>query len=405
MKVLHLNSYDKKGGAETVFQITNKIENVENFCGYVKIDESNVQPDVLFRSWENESKLIGIVNYIFSIYNYRKLKNFLYKTPVDVIHIHGFFSSISPSILLAIKKIKQTKKIKIVQTLHDFHLICPNAGLYNFRKNELCEKCIGKKVKLSILKENCDRREWIHSIIKGIRSFIANNVLKHREIIDKFICPSEFMKTKLLEDGISENKIVIIRNPVVIKNYETSFQKKNIVCYFGRFSREKNLEFLVEAFTLWKNRNKNDFQLLLIGEGEEEEKLKQIVSNSSVKDEISFNKFTPYEKLVDIIKEAKYLSLSSSCYENAPMAIIEALSLNIIALAPNIGGMRESIESVIGVGKTYLPNDKDSWNDALSYLEDHYQEQFDKLISSKRLILDELSVHNYYRILQNIYIE
>lgn len=403
LKVLHINSFYKKGGAETVFQITKKISGIENYSGYTFSDSKEEQPSIQFFSWEHNKKLLGIINYIFSIKNYIALNNFLERNKFDVIHLHGFFAALSPSILLAIKKAKRSNKLKVVQTLHDFHIVCPNASLYHFNKNEVCEKCLGKKLKLNVFCNNCDRRGYLHSVIKGIRSIIANNLLHHRDIVDKFICPSEFIRNKLLQDNIKENKIVLIRNPIILGEQKPITQKKNIICYFGRFSKEKNLEFLIDAFTKWNEKKKNDFQLLLIGDGEEKGGLINYASLSSTKEQIVFKDFMPFEKLVEEIKYAKYFALTSKCYENAPMSIIEAFTLNIIPIAPNIGGMKESIESTYGIGKTFKVNDKESWVESITALEKNYDLIIEKINLTKSKLMNELRVEKYYEAIYNEY--
>jgi glycosyltransferase involved in cell wall biosynthesis len=403
LKVLHINSYDHKGGAETVFQINRKIPATENLSGFVNYGHSGETSDINFTSWENDNKLFGTINYIFSFHNYSVLNSFLRSNKVDIIHLHGFFASLSPSILFAIKKNKVKQKYKVIQTLHDFHLICPNAGLYNYSKNDICERCIGNRVKLSIFAMNCDKRGWVHSFIKGIRSLLANNLFKQREIVDKFICPSEFMKSKLLDDGIESNKITVIRNPIFVNETETTSVKKNIICYFGRFSKEKNLQFLITTFSLWKEKSKNDFQLYLIGEGKEENNFRRIASGSSSEKEIFFMEFMPHDRLAGILKEVKYLSLTSNCYENAPMTIIEALSLNILPIAPNIGGMSEGIKSVVKCGRTYNSGDIESWIESINFLENNYDEQMRILIESKKKISEELSTINFYNSILALY--
>lgn len=403
MKVLHINSYDHKGGAETVFRINRMIPKIENLSGFVNYGHFKETSDINFLSWEFDNKLSGTINYIFSKHNFSVLNNFLETTSVDIIHLNGFFAALSPSILLAIKKNKIKQKFKVIQTLHDFHLVCPNAGLYNYSKNELCEKCIGKRVKLSIFTNNCDKRGLIHSFIKGIRSFVANNIFRHRDLIDIFICPSEFLKTKLLEDGIDLNKIAVIRNPITIKDSVTNEDKKNNICYFGRFSKEKNLKFLINAFSIWKERTKNDFRLILIGEGEEENNLKQLTALSYANADIIFKEFMPHDKLTEALKDVKYLTLTSNCYENAPMTILEAHSLNILSLVPNIGGMRESIESVVECGMTYISGDIESWIESINFLEKNYSEQIQKLIDSRMKISIAFSMNNYYDTIRNLY--
>ena len=404
MKILHINNYDKKGGAETVFNLTRQnLKEFDNYSGFIKLDNSNEIPDVKFSTWENNSRLIGIINYIFSIKNYKGLYKFLDKHEIDIVHIHGFFSSISPSILLSLKKIKKKKEIKVIQTLHDFHVICPNSSLYNFNKNELCEKCIGKNFKYYIFTDRCDRRGLFFSIIKGIRSFVANNILKHKEIIDQFITPGEFLKNKLIGDGINVEKITVIRNPIQININNTYIKKENIICYFGRFSREKNLEFLIDAFSFWKEQNKNDFMLLLIGEGEEELLLKNKSAQNKFNKEIIFKSFLPADQLWEEIKICKYFALTSKWFENAPMSILEAVSLNILPIVPDFGGMRETIEDVIHIGKLYNANNIQSWVNAISSLEYNYKQEILRLISLQKKINSVLSLDYFTKKTKDIY--
>lgn len=402
MNVLHINSYNKKGGAEIVFNVSRKNKTTKNYCGYVKELKSDEEPDLLFHNWENSNKIKGIINYIFSFKNYILLKKFLEKNNIDVIHLHGFFSSISPSILLAIKKIKKKKNIKTIQTLHDFHLICPNSSLFNFNKNKICEKCVGKKYKLDIIRENCDRRGLLFSIIKGIRSLISNNILKHQRVIDIFICPSEFIKTKLLQEGIKESKITLLHNPIDIKINEP-LTKENIVCYFGRFSREKNIKFLINAFSTWKEQSNNNFILLLIGEGEEYQDIINSINNSKYKNDIIVKKFMSQRDLFKEISNAKYFSLTSKCYEVAPVSIIEALTLDIIPIAPDIGGMRESIVKISKVGLTFSPEDINSWINTINTLENTYEERINALRKYKHELINNFSLENYTNKLSEIY--
>lgn len=406
MRVLHLNSYDYRGGSETVFNLSRFNPNVEkNFSGYVKVDNKNpLISDIQFRSWESNSKIFGFLNYIFSLHNFKTLKNFLLNNNIEVVHLHNIFSSLSPSIFSALKSFKELEKIKIIQTVHDYHMICPNANLFNYSKNELCEECVGKKLKLDIIFENCDRRGRVFSIIKGLRSIVANNLIRYEEVIDLFITPSEFLKAKLIQDGVHENKIKVVRNPVIIKISEKLSDKQNIICYFGRFSKEKNVGFLIHAFEKWQEKRKDDFVLKLIGEGEEESILKQKAWNSVCKDKVIFKPFLTQGELSHEIKNAKYFAMSSIWYENAPMVIIEAVTNGLIPIVPDFGGMKESIDSVVKVGRTYQPGSISSWIKTLNELDSNYHQEVLKLKESSHFI-SQYSLENYLIQLNKVYQE
>ena len=54
----------------------------------------------------------------------------------DVVHVHNFFPQISPSIYDACLD----EGVPVVQTLHNYRLICPGAML--MRNGKICEQCI-----------------------------------------------------------------------------------------------------------------------------------------------------------------------------------------------------------------------------------------------------------------------
>ncbi len=404
MKVLHLNNYYSGGGAETVFHLTRKnLPEMENFSGYIWKEGDKEKPDIIFKSWETDNRIVGSIDFVFSTKNYKLLLNFLNKHDIDIIHIHAFMSPLSPSILSAIKKIKKKRNMKVIETLHGFHMICPNMSLFNYKKNVLCEKCVSKKYKLTILRDNCDGRGYFFSLLKSIKSIIDNNIINHRNVIDLFIAPSEFLRQKFIEDGINANKISLIRNPFIIGNDEIEIKKENVVCYFGRFSREKNLEFLINAFCKWKDKTTNNFKLLLIGEGEEEKKLKSLANTSEHKGDVIFKNYMPHNELFKVIKNSKYFCMTSKWYENAPVSILEALSLSIIPIVPNIGGMDESVNSIVKIGRTYSSGDINSWIQNMDWLEKNYLSEFERVKNIKDTVAKEYSLGNYLLRLKHVY--
>lgn len=406
LRVLHIHSFDKGGGAETVFNITRKNKfNLVNYSGFIKTDFSSTDsPDVKFRIYDSYPKFLRLVNYIFSFHNYFALKSFLLKNEIDIVHLHGFIGALSPSILLAIKKIKKGKRFNVIQTMHDFHLACPNSLLFDFSKNNICEKCLGKRFKIFSFVNSCDRRGYFFSVIKGMRSLLANNFFAHSKLIDKFVSPGFFMFQKLIADGIEENKIVTIRNPIAFTFMDSTVAKKNAICFFGRFSKEKDIPFIVRAFTLWKEKSKKDFQLFLIGGGEEEEIIKKLVDDSIFKEDIIIVRdFIPQVELIELIKPCKYFVMASKLYENAPMSILEAVSLNIIPLVPDLGGMKETIESVVKVGRTYRSGDIHSFVENIEKLECNYSNEINKILDIKLELQMNFGSDSYLKELNALY--
>lgn len=58
----------------------------------------------------------------------------------DVVHMHNINFQLTPSVIDAVKK----RGVPLVQTVHDYQLVCPNHLLYDFAKKQVCERCVGK---------------------------------------------------------------------------------------------------------------------------------------------------------------------------------------------------------------------------------------------------------------------
>lgn len=90
------------------------------------------------------------------------------------------------------------------------------------------------------------------------------------------------------ELGLDENKIVIKPNVTSKKLFHISqnkitFKKKNNFIYVGRFSEEKNLIRLLEAFSDATTQSKtNDWGLILIGSGNQEDELNSFINSNNI---------------------------------------------------------------------------------------------------------------------------
>ncbi|WP_323753764.1 glycosyltransferase family 4 protein [Marinobacter sp.] len=110
----------------------------------------------------------------------------------------------------------------------------------------------------------------------------------------------------------------------------------------GRLSPMKNQVLLLEAFACWCKQSPKPVKLLLVGDGPEEEKLKRLVETLNIKDQVVFTAFTPHPEEV-------YPAFDTFCLtstdEALPIALLEALSCGVPAIATNVGGVPEVIDS------------------------------------------------------------
>ena len=81
----------------------------------------------------------------------RELRAVIRARRPQIVHFHNTFPLISPAAYYAAR----AENVAVVQTLHNFRLLCPNALF--FRDGAVCEDCLGKGVPLPGIRYRCYR--------------------------------------------------------------------------------------------------------------------------------------------------------------------------------------------------------------------------------------------------------
>jgi glycosyltransferase involved in cell wall biosynthesis len=361
LNILHINNYAGGGGADLAYRASVDAMNNHTDCTNwtASIAELDNQ-DLTFKGAQAEQG-INKLRYIYSTGNNKLLSEFLQTHKPDILHAHGFYSEISPSILTAIKKAKQQWGMKFVQTAHSHELICANATAFDYTQNRICTDCKGNRMKLKIFYRNCERRGWVYSWAKGLRCFVAQVLLQQSALTDMVLCPSELMLKNLQDEGIPKTKLSLVRNPINMQRHTQTDRRQEIV-YFGRFAREKNLVSVIEAFDVFRT-HQPDWKLLLIGEGEEKQVMEQTIARLGAETSIELLPFLSQSALYERIKQCQMMVMASHVLENLPMVVAEAIMCGLYPIVPDHGGMKEAIDW-LGVGSDYRSGDTTSLTNA-----------------------------------------
>ena len=131
MRVLMLhNRYIQPGGEDVVFESEAALLR-ENGCDVLTHEEHNAHA-------RNLKSLRTAAGTIWSRQSYEKVHTLLAGHRFDVLHVHNFFPLISPSVYYAAR----AHGIPVVQTLHNYRLLCPAATFV--RDDRVCEDCMGR---------------------------------------------------------------------------------------------------------------------------------------------------------------------------------------------------------------------------------------------------------------------
>ena len=392
MKILMVNKFlYPRGGSESYMlylgEHLKKIgHEVEYFGMY---DEKNTVGNSAGKYTQNmdfHSKGIGRFLYPFKIiYSFeakKKIMQVIDNFKPDIVHMNNINFQLTPSIIYGIKK----RKIPVVQTVHDYQMICPNHLLYNFDKNIPCEKCVAGS-HINCIKNKCIHDSGVKSIL-GVIEAKLYSLLKTYKKVDLFICPSNFLENKLLSaKRYYEDKTKTIHNFINKEKFlNTDRKEDSYIVFVGRLSKEKGIENISGAAKLLP-----EYNFVVAGSGPDEDMLKDIPN-------IKLAGFLTGEKLTELMGNAKVLLLPSVCYENCPLSILEAHSMGVPVVTMNSGGMAELVKD--GVTGT-LVNDPTPEGIALKLKETIENEDYYNKIRKNCIIEKEniLSVETYSDIL------
>lgn len=275
---------------------------------------------------------------IYSMEARKKIRMVLDDFVPDVVHINNFNFQLTPSILYEIQKYRRDtgRKVKVVFTAHDSQLVCPNHLMQQYISQERCTKCIGGNP-WNCAKYKCIHGSAIKSILGSVEAWLYRKLKTYR-LIDVTICPSYFLKNKLDTCSQIKGKIVVMHNFVDPMEYEGDKQKevKPYVLYFGRFSKEKGIETLLEAC-----KELSHIPFVFVGNGPLEKEVNET-------ENIDNRGFQTGAELQKLICDAKFSVFPSECNENCPFSVMESVSYGTPVIGADIGGVPELIEE----GKT-----------------------------------------------------
>jgi glycosyltransferase involved in cell wall biosynthesis len=265
----------------------------------------------------------------FSIEGYRKAKDFCLRFRPDLVYCFHFLNKMSPSVLDGFK----SAGIPIVARLSDFGLICPNGHFLS--GGQICEKCLGGAFYNAAF-ERCIKNSFSAGLVKALAWYfhrIAGSINR----INAFVCPSEFLKEKLIEAGYPEKKVHHVPTFINLKNIKPSNTHEGFFLYFGRVNLEKGVDILLDAFErLAKRRKLQGFRLVIIGDTKTRGLLKLNKKAFAIND-VEFREFMGRNELYSIVKRASFVVIPSRWYDNLPNVALESYAHGKAVIAPNHG--------------------------------------------------------------------
>jgi glycosyltransferase involved in cell wall biosynthesis len=266
---------------------------------------------------------------------YRAVRELIAKTRPDVAHFHNTFPVISPSAYAAC----QDEGVPVVQTLHNYRLICPGALL--MRDGTPCEDCIGRSL-LPALRHRCYRGSL--PATAALVWMLASNRRRgsYHQLVNRYVALTRFAAAKLAQGGLPERRIVV--KPNFLADVPAPGAGDGAYAVFvGRLSEEKGIHTLVRAW-----RQVRGLTLKVAGDGPLRGRLEARARADGAA--VEFLGYRRREEVLALIGAAALQVVPSECYEGFPMAVLEAYACGTPVLASRIGSLDEIVkEGVTGV--------------------------------------------------------
>jgi glycosyltransferase involved in cell wall biosynthesis len=246
----------------------------------------------------------------------------------DLVHFHNLVG-------LSLTMIDEchTRRLPTVMTLHDYWGICfKNTLLKN--DGRLCHRggldCLG-----------C--REMLTGDLPLPTPVRNAHVLWSLRKVTRMIAPSRYLAEQYAANGISRQKISVIKNGIDIDNFRLPQRRNGLLTlgFIGHLGKHKGLDILLHALSFVDVKR---IHLLVVGTGEEAEQLKASCRELGLHQHITFSGHVENARIASIYQQIDVLIVPSVWPENSPVTITEAMASRIPVIASDIGGIGELVE-------------------------------------------------------------
>jgi len=316
--------------------------------------------------------------------SYSEITGVIRRERPDIAHIHNFFPLISPAAHHACK----SAGVPVLQTLHNYRLVCPAATL--FAGGERCRRCARSLA--PGVRSGCYRNSRLQTAAVTAMLATHRRSSTWKRCVDSYLVPSSFCRDYFVDAGLPARKLHVRPNFLAHDPGPRSGPGEYAL-FVGRLSAEKGVIEMVRA---WQRLP--DVPLLIAGDGP----LRAEVARAA-------NPGTRVELLGQLdaaqtiarIKSARFLVFPSRWYEPFGMALLEAAACGVPAIASRIGAVPELVMDG-RTGVLFDPDNFDELIEAVHWAWSHAAETERMGHAARQHYLKNFTAETSYEALMNV---
>ena len=244
-----------------------------------------------------------------------------------VIHVHSWSKAISSSIF----PVAQKKGFRVFLTVHDYFLVCPNGGLFDYPAGKICER---KPLSINCLACNCDPRSYLQKLYRVFRQWIQNKCIFECKNI-RYLFISEFSKEQFLHrcQKVPLSRQLYLPNMINFPENRSRIEceNNNVFLFIGSIYKAKGIQVFCDAVTQAK------VPAVVIGEGPLRQELQEKYPH------ISFVGWKSKEEMKPYLNKTRALVFPSLLYETFGLTVLEMMAYGIPVICSNWNSARDFI--------------------------------------------------------------
>jgi glycosyltransferase involved in cell wall biosynthesis len=330
------NYYQLPGGEDRVFEAEGRILEANGHA----VERLTVHNDDL----GEVSKVALARQTVWSRQGRRRVYEAARDHQAEVVHFHNTLPQISPAGYYGARDAGAA----VVQTLHNYRMICPGALLH--RDHATCEACVGKAFAWPGVVHGCYRGS------RGATLAVAAMTATHRALgtwtrkVDRFIAITEFARKQFVHGGVPPDLIEVKANPLS-RDPGIGTATGGFALYVGRLGQGKGVHAMLDAWDQCAALP----ELIVVGDGPESASVVQAHERHG--DRVRWVGWQDTAQVLDLMRQARVLIFPSELYEGGtPMSIVEAFACGLPVVASDLGAARELVRDGV-TGARFSPGD------------------------------------------------
>lgn len=176
--------------------------------------------------------------------------------------------------------------------------------------------------------------------------WMVKYVVNHADLM---ICESQTVKSRLLEFGAAESRILMVPmgiDPQIFRSAKMSVKDSPFTIISARAHKSLyNINVILEAFSLVKKK-RPDVRLLVAGTGPKSQELKDSTKKLELQKSVQFTGQISYRQMANLYQQSTIMiSIPSS--DSTSMTLLEAMACGVFPIVSNIPANKEWVNNEI----------------------------------------------------------